>query len=329
MIQTVDSHTAGEPTRIIVAGVPPVPGNSLAEKWQYARGHLHDVHRLVMREPRGHADMFGALLLPPCRPDADVGVIFCDTADWVPMCGHGTIGTATTLVELGMVDVREPETVIRLDTAAGLVEAHVEVKDGRARSVSLQNVPAFLYAHGVKLDVPDVGPLELDIAFGGNFFALVPVQQVGLAVEPAQARRLADVGMRILRAVNAEVPVHHPTQPHIDYIAMVQFTQPGATGADYRNAVVFGDGNVDRSPCGTGTSARMAELYAQGRLELGRRFVHESVLGTRFEGWLVEETRVGDVDAVIPCIKGSAYLTGFHTFVVDPEDPLKDGFLLG
>ncbi|MGQ9517034.1 MAG: proline racemase family protein [Anaerolineae bacterium] len=328
MIQAVDSHTAGEPTRLILAGLPPIPGETIAEKWAYARRHLGEVRRLLMWEPRGHADMFGALLLPPCRPDTDFGLLFCDTADWLTMCGHGTIGTATALVELGMVEAREPETVIRFDTAAGVVEAHVEVENGRARAAWFQNVPSFLYAHDLHLEVAGVGAITLDIAFGGNFFAVVPVEQVGLQVEPQYARRLSDVGMKILAAVNEAFPVQHPTQPHIRSIGLVEFTQPGANGADYRNAVIFGAGNLDRSPCGTGTCARMAELYALGRLALGQPFVHESILGTRFEGMLVDKTTVGPFEAVIPRIKGSAYITGFHTFVVDPRDPLGEGFLL-
>ncbi len=329
-ITVIDSHTAGEPTRLVTAGLPPLRGATMAEKWRYAAQHFNPLRRMLMLEPRGHADMFGAVLTTPCDPRADFGLLFCDTGGWLTMCGHGTIGAAMSVVQTGMVPVTSPETVVRFDTPAGLVEAHVLSDGGPSNTVWVENVPSFVYAHDLKLDVPGVGQVTADISFGGNFFFIVPVEQVGLTIEPKNGRRLVDVGMTILQAARAAFKVQHPEAAHINAIQLVEFTQPGSNGADYRNVVVFGEGNFDRSPCGTGTCARMAELHAQGRLPLGQHFIHESILGTRFDGHLARETRVGPFDAVIPRIQGAAYITGFNTFVLDPADPLQEGFnLLG
>lgn len=328
MIQVIDSHTAGEPTRIVTSGFPPIPGSTMPEKWQYARDHFDGLRRLIMLEPRGHADMFGALLTPACDPECDYGLLFCDSGGWLTMCGHGAIGAATVLVEMGMASAQKPETTIRFDTPAGHVVAHVETSEGKATSAWIENVPSFLFARGLSLPVQGIGTLTVDIAFGGNFFLVVPVEQVGLTVEMKHSQQLVEIGLQLLQAANHTFKVRHPTAPHISSIGLVEFTQPGERGADYRNVVVFGEGNFDRSPCGTGTCARMAELHAIGKLELGQTFVHESILGTRFEGTLLRKTRVGEFDAVVPRVKGSAYITGLNTLVLDRADPLPEGFLI-
>lgn len=325
-INTIDSHTAGEPTRLITAGFPPIPGRTIAERWQYARENLNDVRRLLMLEPRGHGGMFGAVLLPPCRPEADHGLLFCDSGEWQAMCGHGSIGAAVTLVRMGMIQRRKPETIIRFETPCGLVTAHVETDNGAAHAAWIENVPSFLFAHGLELPTDAWGTLRVDIAFGGNFFLVVPVEQLGLTIEPHNAGQLVSIGLRLLSQANAAFRVYHPTEPHLNFIGLVEFTQPGRDGADFRNVVVFGDGNFDRSPCGSGTCARMAELHAQGRLRLGDTFVHESIVGTRFEGSLLGTTNVGEFHAVIPRVKGDAFVTGLHTFVLDPDDTLPTGF---
>jgi proline racemase len=329
-ITVIDSHTAGEPTRLITAGLPPLRGKTMSEKWQYASQNFNALRRMLMLEPRGHTDMFGAVLTTPCDPRADFGLLFCDSGGWLTMCGHGTIGASMTLVQTGMMPATGPETLIRFDTPAGLVEAHVVTDGDSANTVWIENVPSFVYAHDLKLNVAGVGEITADISFGGNFFFIVPASQVGLTIEPQNGRRLVDAGMTILKAANAAFKVQHPEIPQINAIQLVEFTQPGSNGADYRNVVVFGDGNFDRSPCGTGTCARMAELHAQGHLPLGQHFVHESILSTRFEGHLVRETQVGPFKAVVPRVQGAAYITGFNTFVLDPADPLPEGFnLLG
>ena len=344
MLTTIDSHTAGESTRLVTSGLPPIPGETMAQKLAYAEEQMAWVPGFTLLEPRGHRDMFGAVLTPPCRPEAEFGVLFMDNRGYEPMCGHAIIGTVTTVLETGMLEASEPETLVTLDTASGLVRARARVEDGRVTAVSFQNVPAFVYRSGVALDLPDVGTLTVDVIFGGLFFVLVEVGQLGLELLPSNAPQLADLGMRILTHANREIAVHHPELPHIDKIIDLRFYNEiehgeaalgssGSEGATSRNVVILGDGMVDRSPCGTGTSAEAALRHAKGRLQVGQSFVTESIIGTRFRGEVVAETTVGDGDqsfpAVIPRITGQAYVTGFHRLVLNPEDPFPQGFHLG
>jgi proline racemase len=305
----------------------------MAEKLADAEDRFPWIPRFLLLEPRGHKDMFGAILTEPCSPEADVGVVFMDNQGYEPMCGHAVIGTATTVLEMGMFPMREPETLITLDTPSGLVRAYARVEDGGVTSVSFQNVPSFVYRSDVVLDVSEVGELTIDVAFGGLFFVFVDARQIALELIPDNAADLADLGMRILAVANNAVEVYHPDLPHIDRIIDLRFyVEPGYEGADSRNVVILGDHMVDRSPCGTGTSAETALRHTQGRLGVGESFVTESIIGTRFQGELVEETEVEGRDrnfpAVIPRITGSAYLTGFHRFVLDPDDPFPTGFCL-
>jgi proline racemase len=331
IISTVDSHTAGECTRLVTSGLPPIQGATMADKLAYAEQHLPWAPRFLLLEPRGHKDMFGAILTAPCSPEADIGVVFMDNQGYEPMCGHAVIGTATTVLETGMFPLREPETLVKLDTPSGLVHAYARVEDERVRSVSFQNVAAFVYRSGVLLDVPGVGQLTIDVVFGGLFFVFVEARQLGLDLIPTNAAHLADLGMRILAVANEEIDVRHPDLPHIDRIIDLRFyVEPGCDGADSRNVVILGDHMVDRSPCGTGTSAETALRHARGDLDIGETFVTESIIGTRFQGELMERTKVGSgaarFPAVIPRITGSAHLTGFHHFVSTPGDPFPEGF---
>jgi proline racemase len=316
--EAVDSHTEGMPTRVVTSGVDPIPGATMLERKLHFEREMDDLRLLLMREPRGHSAMSGAILQPPTREDADWGVLFIEVSGCLPMCGHGTIGVATVLVETGRVEVREPETVVRLDTPAGLVEARVAVSGGRARSVTLRNVPSFLYERDRR-----VGDVVCDLAFGGNFYALVPVG----AVDPADADAFVRRGLEIMAAVNEDPPVH-PEDERISGCRHVVFHAPGRDGAHARNATAIHPGWLDRSPCGTGTSARMAQLHARGELALGEPFVNESLIGTRFTGRLVEETRVGGLAAVVPEITGRAWVTATGTYVLDAEDPFPAGFAL-
>ena len=317
-VDAVDSHTEGMPTRVITGGVDPIPGATMLERKLHFEAEMDDLRLLLMREPRGHAAMSGAILQPPLHPDADWGVLFIEVSGCLPMCGHGTIGVATVLVETGMVAVREPETIVRLDTPAGLVEARVAVADGRATAVTLRNVPSFLYERDRR-----VADVVCDIAFGGNFYALVPVGDV----DPARAGEYIRRGAEIMAAVNEDPPVH-PVDARISGCRHVVFHAPGRDGAHARNATSIHPGWLDRSPCGTGTSARMAQLHARGELALGEDFVNESLIGTRFTGRLVEETRAGDLAAVVPEITGRAWVTGRGDYVLEPDDPFPAGFAL-
>ncbi|RCW47376.1 MULTISPECIES: proline racemase [unclassified Halanaerobium] len=328
-IQAVDSHTMGEPTRIITSGVPKVPGKNMAEKKAYLEEYLDNIRTTVMFEPRGHNDMFGSIILPPTTEEADLGIVFMDGGGYLNMCGHGSIGAATVAVETGMVEVKEPYTDVVLEAPAGLIKARVEVKDGKAKSVSIINVNSFVYKENLEIEVPEIGAVKLDISFGGSFFAIVNAKDLGLQVNHANADQLKKVGIQIRDIVNQTIKVQHPEKPHINQVDLVEiYDDPTNPAADKKNAVVFGQGQLDRSPCGTGTSAKLATLYKKGELKENQEFVYESITGTLFKGKIVGLAKVGDFEAVVPQITANAYITGFNQFVIDPDDPLQNGFCL-
>jgi proline racemase len=324
----VDSHTEGMPTRVITSGLGTLPGASMQERRLYFERHLDDLRLLLMREPRGHSAMSGAFLQPPTRPDADWGVLFVEVSGLLPMCGHGTIGVATVLVECGLVTVTEPETVIALDTPAGMVQATVTVSDGRAERVRLRNVPAFVVDLDAEVQAGSLGTVRYDMAFGGNFYALVDADSVGLAPVPENADRLIASGLEIIAAIERTARPAHPLNSAIGGCKHVVFHAAGSAGADARNATSIHPGWLDRSPCGTGTSARMAALHARGELALGQEFVNESVIGSRFVGRLLEETSVGGIAAVVPEVSGRAWITAMGQYLLDPSDPFPTGFAL-
>ncbi len=290
--------------------------------------HMDNLRTLLMFEPRGHSAMSGAILQPSTRPDADWGVLYIEVSGCLPMCGHGTIGVATVLVETGMVEVHEPLTTVRLDTPAGLVVVEVAVRDGKAEHVTLTNVPSFSYALDHSVDVPALGTITYDLAYGGNFYAILPLEQVGLPFDRAAAPRILAAGLAVMDAINEQDRPVHPEDPAIAICHHVQFTAPGRDGAHARNAMAIHPGWFDRSPCGTGTSARMAQLHARGELGLKEDFVNESFIGTRFIGSLIGTTRVGELDAVIPTVRGRAWITGMGQYLLDSSDPFPAGFSL-
>ena len=314
------------PTRVVTGGVGTIPGATMAERRAYFIDHLDHIRTLLMCEPRGHAAMSGAILQPPTRPDADHGVLFIEVSGCLPMCGHGTIGVATVLVETGMVAVTEPVTTIRLDTPAGLVVARVAVEDGAARGVTIHNVPSFSVALDRVVAVPGLGEVRYDLAYGGNFYAIVPLESLGIPFERAQGNRILAAGLSIMDAINERAEPVHPIDPGIRGCHHVQFVAPGSDARHSRHAMAIHPGWFDRSPCGTGTSARMAQLYARGELELHTDFVNESFIGTRFTGRLVEATEVAGLPAVVPTVTGRAWLTGTAQYFLDPDDPFPAGF---
>jgi proline racemase len=311
---------------VVVGGVAPIPGATMLERRRHFIEHMDDLRLLLMREPRGHGAMSGAILQPPTRPDADWGVLFIEVSGCLAMCGHGTIGVATVLVETGMVEVREPETVVRLDTPAGLVEARVAVEGGRACAVTLRNVASFLHATDREVEVPGLGRVRYDMAFGGNFYAILPAASVGLEVDPARSDELIDAGLAIIGAIDAVDRPVHPDDPRIAGCKHVVLHAPGRDGADARAATSIHPGWLDRSPCGTGTSARLAQLHGRGELAVGDPFVNESVIGTRFTGRIAEETTVGGRPAIVPEITGRAWITAMGQYLLDAEDPFPAGF---
>ena len=327
-IYTVESHTMGEPLRLVVGGFPNLVGKTIPEKREYFIEHYDHLRKAIMLEPRGHKDMFGAILTQPTMPEADIGVIFMHGEGFHNMCGHGTIATNTILVETGMVEVQEPVTTIKMEAPAGLVTVHVNVEQGRAKSVSFENVPAFLYKEGAEVDVPGYGKLKIDISFGGSFFAIIDAKQLGIDICPENSSKLVDAGMAIIHAANEQIKVQHPELEHIKTIDLCEIYGPAKSeDADMQNITVF-DGQIDRSPCGTGTSAKVATLWAKGELKIGEEFVYESVINTKFIGKALRETKVGPYKAIIPEITGSAYITGHSQFFIDENDPVKYGFSL-
>jgi proline racemase len=328
VFHAVDSHTEGMPTRVITGGVGVIPGETMAERREWFMANSDSVRTLLMYEPRGHSSMSGAILQPATRPDADFGVLFIEVSGLLPMCGHGTIGVATVLVETGMVEVQEPVTTIRLDTPAGLVIADVAVSDGAATSVTIRNVPSFALALDQSVKVDGFGDVSYDMAFGGNFYAIVDLEQLGLPFDRAAKGELLAAGLKIMDSINEQNLPVHPERDDITGCHHVYLKSPDSTATHSRHAMAIHPGWFDRSPCGTGTSARMAQLHARGELDLHQDFTNESYIGTHFIGRLVEETTVGDYAAVVPTITGRAWVTGTAQYFLDPSDPFPEGFLL-
>jgi len=328
-ITTVDAHTAGEPLRVITSGYPDLPGATILARRRYARDHYDHLRTALMWEPRGHADMYGCILTSPVTPGADIGVLFMHNEGYSTMCGHGIIGLATVAVQIGLVPVVEPETVIRIDSPAGPVTARARVAEGRVISVRFHNVPSFVLALDEELHVPGIGPVRYDVAFGGAFYAFVQAEDVGLDCSPEHFRKLIDTGMRIKRAVMAARPVPHPLEPDLSFLYGTIFVGPPLNERHHsRNVCVFAEGEVDRSPTGTGVSARLAIHHARGEIAPGEAITIESIIGTTFTGRVVSEMMFGPRKAVIPEVEGSAFITGRHEFLVDPADPLGSGFML-
>ena len=328
VFHAVDSHTEGMPTRVITGGVGTIPGKTMAERRLWFMENSDHIRKLLMNEPRGHAAMSGAILQPPTREDADYGVLYIEVSGLLPMCGHGTIGVATVLVETGMVEVVEPVTEIRLDTPAGLVIASVQVEDGHAKAVTIRNVPSFVDRLDATVQVPEFGEVGYDLAFGGNFYAVVDLESLGLPFERESKQQLIKAGLAIMEAINQQDEPVHPERSDIRGCHHVYLKAPGSNAQHSRHAMAIHPGWFDRSPCGTGTSARMAQLHARGELALETDFLNESFIGSQFTGRLVGTTTVGDKEAVIPTVTGRAWVTGTAQYFLDPTDPFPEGFIL-
>jgi trans-L-3-hydroxyproline dehydratase len=329
IVRTIDAHAAGEPLRIITEGLSPIPGRTMLEKRRYAREHLDELRTALMWEPRGHADMYGCILTEPVSPDSQFGVLFLHNEGFSSMCGHGIIGLVTVLFETGAVKVQGEPAVLKIDTPAGQVRASAEMAGGRAKSVSFLNVPSFVYVLDREVDVAGIGRVRYDVAFGGAFYAFCQAEDLGVRLVPEEFRRLIDVGMLVKKAVTAELSIQHPVEKDLGFLyGTIIIGQAENPSHHSRNVCVFADGEVDRSPTGTGLSARAALHFARGELKLGESFVVESILGTCFKCRVVETTRFGPYEAVIPEVTGSAHITGRNELLIDPDDPLRYGFLL-
>jgi proline racemase len=342
LITAVDAHACGEPGRVITGGVLDVPGKTMFEKMKHLERHADHIRLRMLREPRGYPASNCNLILPPTHPDADAGFVIMEQVEYPPMSGTNTICVVTVLIETGMVQVSEPMTRLKLETPAGLISVDAEVRDGKVRKVTFRNVPAFATHLDAKVEVRGLGTVTVDVAYGGMFYVIADAAPLGFRLSPDEARDIVRIAETIKAAAREQLPVTHPENAEIAGVTIAQLSgEPSFPGAHRKNTVVVSTGTLDwskpeswsgvldRSPCGTGTCAKMAALHAKGNLPLHQDFVHEGILGTTFTGRLVEETRVGQYDAVVPTLSGQAWITGFAQYVVDPEDPFPNGFTVG
>ena len=329
-ITTIDTHTGGEPFRVITGGFPELPGDTILARRRYAKEHLDHLRTALMFEPRGHADMYGCIVTPPVSPEADFGILFMHNEGYSTMCGHGIIAITKVVLETGYLPRQAPETTVKIDTPAGLVTAHARLRGDQVESVYFHNVPSFVLALAETVKVPGLGRVRYDLAFGGAFYAYVQAEEVGLSCTPADFRALIETGMAIKRAIMASRPIPHPFEEDLSFLYGVIFVGPpqDGHGAHSRNVCIFAEGEVDRCPTGTGVSGRLAIHFARGEIGLNQPIIIESIIGSRFTGQVVESTTFGPYPAIIPQVEGTAHITGRHEFVIDPDDPLQNGFIL-
>lgn len=328
-ITVVGCHVGGEDNHVIVGGVLPPPGATMFDRKRHLETHADELRRWLLHEPRGKPSLCVNLVTPPTRSDCDAGLIIMESADYPPMSGSNTICTATVLLETGMLPMREPVTTLTLDTPAGPVAVEARCQGGKVERVRFTNVPCFVVQRDATLDVEGLGSIKVDVAYGGAFFAIVDAPALGFAVEPGEARELVALGNRITAAAARQLAVRHPENPDIHGVTFTEFAMPFAGPETVsRNAVVVAPGRLDRSPCGTGTCARLAVLHARGELAAGQGFVHESIIGSRFEAAIAGETTVAGRPAIVPTIAGQAWITGVFQHGLDPSDPFRGGYTL-
>ena len=338
-INAIDVHAAGEPGRVLIDSHLLVKGATMAERLQYCREHLDDLRLLLLHEPRGYPGLCAVLVLPPVEPDSDFGIVVLEQGGFRPMSGSNLICAVTALVETGLVAVQEPVTNLRVDTAVGTVAVRAQIANGRAVGVTFDNVPAFVVALDHPLELPGYGTVPVDIVFGGQFYVQAKAADLGVELVPSAAKELARAGSVLRTVAQQKFPVQHPLNPDIDHVALTMIHGPSPTpGRSGRNTVVLPNGTVDlddpttwtgtldRSPCGTGTCARMAARHARGEQAIGQDFVHEGLLGTTFTGRLSEETQIGSYRAVLPSLSGRGWITGFNTYVLAEDDPFPRGY---
>ncbi|MBP1678548.1 MAG: proline racemase [Bacteroidetes bacterium] len=322
----IDAHTCGNPVRVVAGGGPRLDAATMAERRLEFMAHHDWIRTGLMFEPRGHDMMSGSILYPPTDPANDAGILFIETSGCLPMCGHGTIGTVTIMIEHRLVTPKHPG-LLRLEVPAGLVEAHYTMKDGKVTGVRIVNVPSFLHSEGLSVDCPGLGELVVDVAYGGNFYAIVEPQRNYAGLDSLSAGDIIRLSPVVRRLLNEKYSFAHPVHHEIKGLSHVQWTGPPRNPeAHARNAVFYGEKAIDRSPCGTGTSARMAQLAARGELKPGDMFVHESIIGSMFRGRVESATTVGGIPAIVPSIEGWARITGFNTIFIDDDDPYRHGF---
>lgn len=327
-IETLETHTVGEPTRIIFSGFPAPQGDTIMQCREYCEKNYDHYRRALMAEPRGHKDMVGAVLLEPKDPRADLGVIYMDANRWINMCGHATIGCATAAVNAGLVKIEEPVTKVVFDTPAGLIETEIQIEKRKAAEVSFENIPSFLYGDNFEVQLDDGRKIPFSVAYAGSFFALVDVEKLGRKVGPESVSALRHLAMETIAKINETMEVRHPFLNICGVANMEFYEQQGRDRLCQKNIVVSAEGQVDRSPCGTGTSAKLAWLFAKKKIEIGEELTNKNFTGAVFRGCVKEVTSVGDYMAIIPRITGSAYIAGAASYVMRREDPYRWGFAL-
>lgn len=327
---TIDSHTGGEPTRLIIKGIGPVPGLTMEEKYRYFIDNLDHIRLQLTREPRGHRDIIAALVTEPTTDGADFGLIYMDARRYPYLCGHATIGAVTTLIETGMLrPSNATETTVIVDTPSGPMETKAFIEDGKVESVAIQMVPSFVYRTDETLRIPDLGKISIDTVCVGGFFAMISADQIGLELIPENVPKLIELGMTIIDIANQQLEVRHPARPEVTTVDVAEFYDPSEHDRGLgKNVVVYGEAHMDRSPCGTGTAAKMTLLHHHGQMDVNQPFRNLSPLKSSFDARIVKETMIGNLDSVVVEIQGSAYITGIHEFILDPQDPFPKGFLI-
>ncbi len=324
---TVDSHTQGEPTRLLISGADDLPGNTIKEKRDFFALRNDQLRMLLTQEPRGHRGMFVAAVTQPVTPEAQFGLIYMDARRYPYLCGHATIGAVTTLIETGIIAAEDGDSIITVDTPSGQLQAHAQVADGRVLSVGINMVPSFVFQTDCRLEVPGFGQVSVDLVCVGGFFAMVSAASLGIEITSENSKELISLGMAIIDSANRQLQVYHPERPEVNTIDVTEFYGEDPYG-DGISAVTYGESHMDRSPCGTGTIAKLTLLHHKGRLKPGEIYRNKSPLGTVFEGRIVRELTIGEFSGIIGQVRGSAVITGLHQFVLDPNDPFQQGFLL-
>lgn len=322
----IDAHTCGNPVRVVAGGVPMLQGANMSEKRQHFLREYDWIRKGLMFEPRGHDMMSGSMLYPPSNPHNDIGILFIETSGCLPMCGHGTIGTVTVMIEQGLVSPKK-HGELRIEVPAGEIKVSYQQEGKKVKSVKITNVPSYLAAEGIEAECPDLGRLRIDVAYGGNFYAIVEVQENFSGLQNFKAEQLIAWSRALRKNINENYTFVHPENETIRGLSHILWTgEPIDKTSTARNAVFYGDKAIDRSPCGTGTSARLAQWYAKGRLKVGEPFIHESIIGSKFIGKVEAETTLAGKPAIIPSIEGWAMITGYNTIIIDDDDPYAHGF---
>ncbi len=328
-IQCIDAHTGGEPLRIITAGLPPLPGKTILEKRDYMLKNYDHLRKMMMLEPRGHSGMYGCILVPPVTADGDLGVLFTHNEGLSSMCGHGIIAVTKVALETGILEKKEGENIVRIDSPAGRITAFADIENGSVKQVRFQNVPCFIYKKDITVNVEGIGQITADIAYGGAFYVYVDVSKIGLEVNPENAEKLVKIGMDIKHQVMAEHKFVHPDEPGIDWLYGTIFYEPlkqDGKNIHTKNVCIFAEGQIDRSPTGTGTGGRVALHYGKGEMQKDQKLINLSIIDTPMYGKVIEDTKVGDYAAIIPEVSGNAHIMGFCQLVLEDGDPLPEGF---